>query len=248
MKRNLIIILSLAVLIIISLLIAIVLFNKNLKIDKSILKNSIIENVVEKKVANDNQDENIFKVVEMQSNYAIDPMNPINLIDQKSVLLKIKVNKIGDAKFIFKNGSFGNPYIPFSPMTVDVLQDYSKKNVQLNNNILYVEGGKIKITEYEKSIDDVDKSRMGIDKMTNEEKNHKYIKYAFPETYNFEVGKEYIVIAKEIANGTYVVLNGGYSVFEPKLISERSLNTFDLKNVMTKKEFSSMELLEKINK
>ena len=93
MKRNLIIILSLAVLIIISLLIAIVLFNKNLKIDKSILKNSIIENVVEKKVANDNQDENIFKVVEMQSNYAIDPMNPINLIDQKSVLLKIKVNR-----------------------------------------------------------------------------------------------------------------------------------------------------------
>jgi len=38
MKRNLIIILSLAVLIIISLLIAIVLFNKNLKIDKSSLK------------------------------------------------------------------------------------------------------------------------------------------------------------------------------------------------------------------
>lgn len=56
------------------------------------------------------------------------------------------------------------------------------------------------------------------------------------------------MIAKEIANGTYVVLNGGYSVFEPKLVSERSLNTLDLKNVMTKKEFSSMELLEKINK
>ena len=120
MKRNLIIALTFIVLIIISVIINMILFNKNLKIGKESVKNHIIENVV----ANDNQDENIFKVVEMQSNYAIDPMNPINLIDQKSVLLKIKVNKIGDAKFIFKNGSFGNPYIPFSPMTVDVLQDY----------------------------------------------------------------------------------------------------------------------------
>ena len=225
----------------------VILFNKNLKTAKESLKNTNIENVVEKKVLNNSQDDNIVRVVEMQSNYAIDPKEPANLINkERSILLKIKINKIGDAEFLFKNGSFGNPYIPFSPIFVEVLEDYTKKNIQLKDNILYVEGGKIKISEYEKSIDDVDKNRMGIDTMTNEEKNSKYIKYAFPESYNFEIGKEYIVIAKEIGNGFYGILNGGYSVFEPNRSVERSLNTFDLKNVITKKDFSSKELSDRM--
>ena len=80
--------------------------------------------------------------------------------------MRIKVKSIGDAVFLPKTSEMNDPYRPYTPIKVEILQNLSGKDINIKDNILYMCGGDIKVLEYEKSIDNVDKQRLGIDKLS----------------------------------------------------------------------------------
>ena len=100
-------------------------------------------------------------------------------------------------------------------------------------------GGDIKLSEYEKSIDNVDQQRLGIDKLSNTEKESKYMRIQMEYSYDLKENNEYIVIINSIGDGRYQIVNGGYGIF----IIEKS--TLNLKNVLTNKTFKINDLLNK---
>lgn len=96
-----------------------------------------------------------------------------------------------------------------------------------------------KISEYEKYIDNVDKQRLGIDKLSNTEKENKYMRIQMEYSYDLKENNEYIVIINSIGDGRYQIVNGGYGIFT---IEKSTLN---LKNVLTNKTFKINDLLNK---
>ena len=96
-----------------------------------------------------------------------------------------------------------------------------------------------KISEYEKYIDNVDKQRLGIDKLSNTEKENKYMRIQMEYSYDLKENNEYIVIINSIGDGRYQIVNGGYGIFT---IEQSTLN---LKNVLTNKTFKINDLLNK---
>lgn len=225
--------------IIIAILIALIIIGIiAIKNNKKLLSKKNETNTKETIIAKATEHE-IYQTVRSENNWAIDPRDPKNLLKLDGILLKIKVKSIGDAVFLPKTSEMNDPYRPYTPVKVEIIQNLSGKDINIKDNTLYMCGGDIKLSEYEKSIDNVDKQRLGIDKLSNTEKENKYMRIQMEYSYDLKENNEYIVIINSIGDGRYQIVNGGYGIFT---IEQSTLN---LKNVLTNKTFKINDLLNK---
>jgi hypothetical protein len=225
--------------IIIAILIAVIIIGIiAIKNNKKLLSKKNETNTKETTIAKATEHE-IYQTVRSENNWAIDPRDPKNLLKLDGILLKIKVKSIGDAVFLPKTSEMNDPYRPYTPVKVEIIQNLSGKDINIKDNTLYMCGGDIKLSEYEKSIDNVDKQRLGIDKLSNTEKENKYMRIQMEYSYDLKENNEYIVIINSIGDGRYQIVNGGYGIFT---IEQSTLN---LKNVLTNKTFKINDLLNK---
>lgn len=225
--------------IIIAILIAVVIIGIiAIKNNKKLLSKKNETNTKETTIAKATEHE-IYQTVRSENNWAIDPRDPKNLLKLDGILLKIKVKSIGDAVFLPKTSEMNDPYRPYTPVKVEIIQNLFGKDINIKDNTLYMCGGDIKLSEYEKSIDNVDKQRLGIDKLSNTEKENKYMRIQMEYSYDLKENNEYIVIINSIGDGRYQIVNAGYGIFT---IEQSTLN---LKNVLTNKILKINELLNK---
>ena len=225
--------------IIIAILIAVVIIGIiAIKNNKKLLSKKNETNTKETTIAKATEHE-IYQTVRSENNWAIDPRDPKNLLKLDGILLKIKVKSIGDAVFLPKTSEMNDPYRPYTPVKVEIIQNLFGKDINIKDNTLYMCGGDIKLSEYEKSIDNVDKQRLGIDKLSNTEKENKYMRIQMEYSYDLKENNEYIVIINSIGDGRYQIVNAGYGIFT---IEQSTLN---LKNVLTNKTFKINDLLNK---
>ena len=225
--------------IIIAILIAVIIIGIiAIKNNKKLLSKKNETNTKETTIAKATEHE-IYQTVRSENNWAIDPRDPKNLLKLDGILLKIKVKSIGDAVFLPKTSEMNDPYRPYTTVKVEIIQNLSGKDINIKDNTLYMCGGDIKLSEYEKSIDNVDKQRLGIDKLSNTEKENKYMRIQMEYSYDLKENNEYIVIINSIGDGRYQIVNGGYGIFT---IEQSTLN---LKNVLTNKTFKINDLLNK---
>ena len=225
--------------IIIAILIAVVIIGIiAIKNNKKLLSKKNETNTKETTIAKATEHE-IYQTVRSENNWAIDPRDPKNLLKLDGILLKIKVKSIGDAVFLPKTSEMNDPYRPYTPVKVEIIQNLFGKDINIKDNTLYMCGGDIKLSEYEKSIDNVDKQRLGIDKLSNTEKENKYMRIQMEYSYDLKENNEYIVIINSIGDGGYQIVNAGYGIFT---IEQSTLN---LKNVLTNKILKINELLNK---
>lgn len=226
--------------IIIAILIAVVIIGIiAIKNNKKLLSKKNETNTKETTTIAKATEHEIYQTVRSENSWAIDPRDPKNLLKLDGILVKIKVKSIGDAVFLPKTSEMNDPYRPYTPVKVEIIQNLSGKDINIKDNTLYMCGGDIKLSEYEKYIDNVDKQRLGIDKLSNTEKESKYMRIQMEYSYDLKENNEYIVIINSIGDGRYQIVNGGYGIFT---IEKSTLN---LKNVLTNKTFKINDLLNK---
>lgn len=161
--------------------------------------------------------------------YHNDLKEPLNLVRDNNELsiIKIKVKNIGDAEFQ-KNAVNDLPVTPIEIQLEETL--YSKNQLTLQDKI-YMQGGDIKVSEYEKA----NKNIIDTSKLTKEEKEEQYIRFNSDYSYNLEKYKEYIVVIGENEPNKYYIYGNGLGIFTE--------DNGNLKNVITKKEVKRDELV-----
>lgn len=91
-------------------------------------------------------------------------------------------------------------------------------------------GGTISVAEYEKSLTPRQVIRQGLDQMTQEEKENRYVKVAYMDDVEIEVGKEYLMYLKYDENmDRYRIIGMQYGLLE------YNESTHQIKNNETKK-------------
>ncbi len=187
----------------------------------------------------------IFDEIRSEASYSEDPTIPSNLL--KGInrhIVKIRVDNIGDAEFLPTTQYYNNPYNPCTPITIQITDNLYGDPIQPINNKIYISGGDIKISKLEESLDETDIERLGIDTLTESEKNEEYMRYSSEYSYTMETGKEYIVVVCDIGNGMYKIVDEGCGIFAVTNPTTRSVNGIVLKNVLTSVEVEQTKLVE----
>lgn len=186
---------------------------------------------------------NIFAEVSMNEGMTDKDLSlPENLLDNNyTSIIKVKVLSVGEeAVFLPKKEKFYNPYTPYIPVNIQILENISGD--QLSGNVtIYMKGGKVKITDVEKQVDIEEQEKMGIMSLTQEEKETKYINYKIENEVELNKNEEYIFLLAKQATNLYTLNSNGYAVFkeEQSDIQTRSNNTIrTFKNVLTQKELT----------
>ena len=109
-------------------------------------------------------------------------------------ILKIKVLEILDGEILPKMKHYYNPYQTCTPIKVELIENIYGEEISLKENIIYMTGGKIRISNLIKHLDSVDIDRMGLDTLTQEEQENKFIKYSSEFSYDIKEGEEYTII------------------------------------------------------
>lgn len=228
--------------------IAILLVSKNTNIPTATANILQMENQNE-------QEKKIFDVISSEASYKSDPTEPSNLLDSSNrYIIKVKVLDVGEAEFLPKTDLYNNPYTPSTPIKVEIIDTLYGENVQPKDDIIYISGGDIKVSNYEKNIDETDIARLGINELTEEEKESQYLRFTNKYFYNVEIGQEYVVIVGKIGNDTYKIVDEGCGIFIPENndISDRSAISNKLVSSVSEKTFTENELInianEKSNK
>ena len=125
----------------------------------------------------------------------------------------------------------------------------------VKENIIYMTGGKIRISNLIKHLDSVDIDRMGLDTLTQEEQENKFIKYSSEFSYDIKEGEEYTIIVGKMDEGIYKIIEEGCGIFvtdnidtSTKLIPNTTINNDNeivLKNVVTNVKVNQTELIQK---
>ena len=228
--------------------IAILLVSKNTNIPTATANILQMENQNE-------QEKKIFDTISSEASYKADPTEPSNLLDSSNrYIIKVKVLDVGEAEFLPKTDLYNNPYTPSTPIKVEIIDTLYGENVQPKDNIIYISGGNIKISNYEKNIDETDIARLGINELTEGEKESQYLRFTNKYFYNVEIGQEYVVIVGKIGNDTYKIVDEGCGIFIPENndIADRSAVSNKLVSSVSEKTFTENELIniakEKSNK
>ena len=149
--------------------------------------------------------------------------------------------------------NYYNPYQPCTPIKVELIENLYGEDIVLKDDIIYMQGGKIRISELIKHLDDVDIERMGLNTLTKEEKENKFIKYSTEYSTDIQEGKEYVVIIGKMDNGVYTIVDEGCGIFVAENINltaddtstVNQTNGIVLKNIFTNKKINQTELLKK---
>ena len=165
-----------------------------------------------------------------------DPTIPDNLINNHSksnYVVKVKIISIGEGEMLPKQENFNNPHTCYTPIKIQItdnLMDTNKLSGIIN---AYINGGKIKISNLLKTINNEEARNLGVLNLSKEERE-KYIEYIWTTPY-FEpaIGDEYVMIIHKTNSDLYQIMCGGYGIFSVN----KSNNQEKYINVITGKEW-----------
>lgn len=220
MKKSKFYVVGIALIAIISI-VALIIFNSN------VIKKANIDN--EKEVIASTNDKEIFGTFRMDTNWVKDPLNPENVIEMSSEcsIVKAKIISIGEAKFL--KMSDPSPYTAVEVQIEEVIEGTGEKGLKT----IYVEGGKIKVSEFLKTLNDAEKEKMELTNITAKEAENMYISYESEEDYNLELNQEYIFILSNKDNSTVTANGFGIFVEENTAMVQSQNATRTFKNVLT---------------
>ena len=211
---------------------------------------------VNENVQNSIEENEILFTVSSSASYDEDPRIPENLLDMVDThILKIKVLEILDGEILPKMKHYYNPYQTCTPIKVELIENIYGEEISLKENIIYMTVGKIRISNLIKHLDSVDIDRMGLDTLTQEEQENKFIKYSSEFSYDIKEGEEYTIIVGKMDEGIYKIIEEGCGIFvtdnidtSTKLIPNTTINNDNeivLKNVVTNVKVNQTELIQK---
>lgn len=164
-----------------------------------------------------------------------DPKIPQNLLNNNyTFVVKVKVIAIGsEAQILPRTENFYNPYMPYTPIEIEVIDSISGDNLT-GKMTVYIQGGDIKISALEKTIDVEEQKKMGIYDLTKEEKESMFIEYSIDNNYDLVENNEYVLLLSKQATDLYTINSNGYGIFveDSSIVKNRS-NSMVLKNVLT---------------
>ncbi len=191
----------------------------------------------------------IFDTIMSEASYSLDPTIPSNLLKGANRhIVKVKVKNIGEAEFLPTTRYYNNPYDPCTPIEIEVISNLYGENITPKDDKIYISGGNIRIANLEKNLDETDIERLGIDKLSNDEKMNEFMRYKSEYSYDFEIGKEYILILGDIGDGLYKIVDEGCGVFVENNSNARSIDINNLKNVVTDVKVNEQELIKDAEK
>ena len=176
--------------------------------------NKMIENLENKIPTEISDKKEIYRTI--NSGEAImsdDPTIPDNLINNHSksnYVVKVKIISIGEGEMLPKQENFYNPHTCYTPIKIQItdnLMDTNKLSGIIN---AYINGGKIKISNLLKTINNEEARNLGVLNLSKEERE-KYIEYIWTTPY-FEpaIGDEYVMIIHKTNSDLYQIMCGGY--------------------------------------
>ncbi len=179
----------------------------------------------------ESEDKKIFGTVSISSNWVKDPTLPENVFDMSKnpCVILINVKSIGEASFV--NTSDSRPYTPINVEIKDVL----KGNCSLGEKTIYMIGGDVKVSEVINRKSEAEIEKMGLDTLSDEEKESMYISYSTDYDFPLEVNRDYAVILSNSDIPT--IMGNGYGIFENKnnVNGLNTLSTNSFTNVLTGK-------------
>lgn len=181
--------------------------NKSKNYDNKKVNNGIekIDNNIKKNIVDESK---IYNTIEYSYFWAFDVSNPKLIAEDADYIIKVKVLGIEDSTYKYSPNF--DPTTPIKVETLSILK--GDKNVNINQILKW--GGIVTIEEYIKNSPITSIEKMGLNKLSDEEKKTKYMKIEEPGNYDLEIGKTYVVNLIENENGNLFIGANGYSVFE----------------------------------
>jgi hypothetical protein len=199
-----------------------------------------ITNVEESKRFQEEKD--IYGTFESENSWVFDPREPENLFRASGSVVQIKVLSISEAKILPKTENFYADR-PFTPIEVTI-QETIEGNPLSGKKTIYVQGGDLRISNLVESWDKNRVSLLGLNKLTKEEQESKFMSFTSEYDYEMEPGKEYaVILAKQQTEGEiYTVMARGYGIFE---IEENKNGGKIYRNVITGRYYPTLVFSDK---
>lgn len=147
-----------------------------------------------------------------EASWMKDPSISLNLIDDNTSIVKVKILSVGEAEFLPKQDKFYDPYKAYTPVKMKVLENMNENKLP-EEITAYLTGGKVKISKMEKSISREQAQNLGINTLSEVEKEN-FIQYSTIYDYELKEGNEYIIIIKKVNNSLYRIPENGYDIFD----------------------------------
>jgi hypothetical protein len=160
------------------------------------------------------EEKDIYGTYESENSWAFDPREPENLFTADGSVVQIKVLSLDEAKILPKTETFYTDR-PYTPIEV-IIQETLDGNQLSGKKTIYVQGGDLRISNLLESWDKNRVSLLGLDKLTKDEQESKFMSFTSEYDYEMEPGKEYaVILAKQQTKGEiYTVMARGYGIFE----------------------------------
>ena len=176
-------------------------------------RNRIHDNEIKEDDKIDNVSDSIEIYMTIQNNqelsWAYDITNSKLVYEKADYVIKVKVLDIGKGTYEY-SAKNQNPTTPIKVETLEKLKGDEEKNI---TQILQW-GGIVSVEDVIKNTPETSVNKMGLNKLSDEEKQTKYIKYEESGNFDFEIGKTYIVALIVSKDGNFYIGANGYSIFE----------------------------------
>jgi hypothetical protein len=186
--------------------------------------------IEQQEIASSNiSEKQIYGTFKTDASWVKDPTIVDNIIDmaKDSSIIKVKILSLGESNFL----DLTSP-VPHTAIQVEV-EEVLEGTFSKGTKTIYIEGGNVKVSNVIKTMNEVEIAKMGLDTLTEEEKNNMYISYTSDYDYELQIGEEYILI---LSNDTVsTIMASGYGIFiEDSNNQVQSLSTERIfKNVLT---------------
>lgn len=149
----------------------------------------------------------IYSVIDKETSWAYDVSNTETLSEKADVIVKVKVLEIGNGTYKYTPN-----LLPTTPIYVETLE-VLKGDVNSQINMVLKRGGTVTVKEVIENSPSTSVNKMGLDKLTEEEQNRKYILYNERGNYDLKVGETYVIALRKGNDGNYYISANGYSIF-----------------------------------
>lgn len=186
-------------------------------------ENNALKNEVEKDNT-ETKEREYYGYQDVSYSWAYEVNDYTKVIDKATKILKIKVLDIQDGTFEFSSGTSA---LPLSPIKVEVLEVLYGQNDDININTIYKQGGDVTVKQMRDFFPIEKIQKMGLDKLSDEEAEKKYISYnSTMSSVELEKGEIYVVTLKDWnSDGITFITPSGYGVFKLNEISTLGLNS-----------------------
>lgn len=149
----------------------------------------------------------IYSVIDKETSWAYDVSNTEILSEKADVIVKVKVLEVGNGTFKYTPN-----LLPTTPIYVETLE-VLKGDVSNQINMVLKRGGIVTVKEVIENSPSTSVNKMGLNNLTEEEQNRKYILYNESGNYDLKVGETYVIVLRKGNDGNYYISANGYSVF-----------------------------------